>query len=324
MKTLVTVSVAILLTGFICTDLMAQRGGRGQGQQGNRNNQSAQQSQGRRGSGQNATAQNRQQQRGRGQAGQGQSGRGQAGQGQNGRGQNGQGQNGRGQGGNGRGQSNAAVTAQERNQLILMREEEKLARDVYIALNKKWGATIFANISRAESKHMQSVAGLLNRYRIPDPVVSNTPGSFTNPRFQQLYQSLVNEGTTSEVEALKVGLKVEEMDIADLRVAIQSTNKNDIKQVLQHLEQASRNHLRAFASQLQKAGGTYTSTQLSQNEFNDIASSNPGRGGNQGQQGNQARGRGRQGQGNGQTQRGRGSAQGNTKGKGQGGKGRGR
>ena len=309
MKTRLTISVALLLTGFISTDLMAQRGGRGQGQQGNRNNPSAKQTQGRRGSGQNATEQNAQQ-RGRRQAGQGQTGHGQAGQRQNGRGQS----------GNGRGQSNAMVTAQERHELILMREEEKLARDVYIALNKKWGATIFANISRAESKHMQSVAGLLNRYQIPDPVVSNRPGSFTNPRFQQLYQSLVNEGTASEVEALKVGLKIEEMDIADLRVAIQSTNNNDIKQVLQHLEQGSRNHLKAFALQLQKTGDTYTSTQLSQNEFNDIANSTPGRRGSQGQHGSQARGRERQGQGNGQAQRGRGNAQGNHKGNRPGGK----
>jgi hypothetical protein len=316
MKTLMTISVVLLLTGFLGTDLMAQRGGRGQGQQGNRNNQSAQQGQGRRGFGQNATGQNRQQQQGRGQAGQSQNGRGQAGQSQNGRGQR----------GNGRGQSSGTPTAQERNDLTLMREEEKLARDVYIALNKKWGATIFANISRAESKHMQAIAGLLNRYRIPDPVVSNTPGTFTNPRFQQLYQSLVNEGSVSGVEALKVGLKIEEMDIADLRVAIQASNKNDIKQVLQNLEQGSRNHLRAFASQLQQAGGTYVSTQLSQNEFNEIASSTPGRGGNQGRQGNQAQGQRRQGQGNGRVQRGRGNAQGSggNKGKGQGGKGRGR
>lgn len=308
MKKLMTISVALLLTGLFCHNLMAQRGGRGQGQHGNRNNQATQQNQGRRGFGQNTAGQNRQQQKGRGQAGQS--------------------QNGRGQRSNGRGQSNGTLTAQERNDLTLMREEEKLARDVYIALNKKWGATIFANISRAESKHMQAIAGLLNRYQIPDPVVSNTPGRFTNPRFQQLYQLLVKEGSVTGVDALKVGLKIEEMDIADLRVAIQASNNNNIKQVFRNLEQGSRNHLRAFASQLQKAGGTYASTQLSQNEFNEIANSKPGQGGNRGQQGNQVRGQRSQGSGNGRVQRGRGNAQGsggnNNKGKGQGGKGQGR
>ncbi len=64
-----------------------------------------------------------------------------------------------------------------------MREEEKLARDVYIAMGKKWNANIFSNIARAESRHMQAVAGLLSKYRIPDPIVNQTPGSLRLPSF---------------------------------------------------------------------------------------------------------------------------------------------
>ncbi len=316
MNKLMTISVTFLLFGIVSADLMAQRGGRGQGQPGSQNNQSVQKTRAGRSSATNSTGQNGQLQKGGNRAGRG----------QNQSGRSGPGQYRVGQGGSARGQSSGTLTAQESNELTLMREEEKLARDVYVALNQKWGATIFANISRAESKHMQAVAGLLNRYQIPDPVASNSPGAFTQPRFQQLYQSLVNEGSASLSDALKVGLKIEEMDIADLRNAIQSTSNNDIKQVFQHLEQGSRNHLRAFASQLRNTGGTYTSTQLSQLEFDAIANSTPGRGGNQGQKGNQAQGQRGQTRRNGQAQPGHGRAQGsgNNQGNGQGKKGRGR
>ncbi len=97
----------------------------------------------------------------------------------------------------------------------------------------------------------------------------------------------MESGSASLIDAIKVGLKIEEMDIADLRAAIQSTDNNDVKRVLQHLEQGSMNHLRAFAAQLERLGGTYVPTHLSQSEFSQIAISSAG------QRGNQGRGQGR-------------------------------
>jgi hypothetical protein len=273
----------IVVAAFSNADLLAQRGGPGKGRQGKQGAQNVQSNRGQQG-------------RGRG------SGQFERGQGQQ------QGQIGRGgqRGGNGKGQgSGGALAANERNELILMREEEKLARDVYTAMHKKWGTPVFANISRAESQHMKVLGGLLSRYNIPDPVGNNAPGAFTNPKFQQLYQSLVATGSASLMDAMKVGLKIEEMDIADLRQAIQSTDNNDLKRVYQHLEQGSQNHLRAFAMQLKRLGGTYTATSLNQNEFNSIANSRMGQNGGQG-------GRGRGGA------QGQGSNQGNNAGKGQG------
>jgi hypothetical protein len=154
-----------------------------------------------------------------------------------------------------------------------MREEEKLARDVYLAMQAKWDDRVFANIARAESRHMSAMAGILTRYGISDPVKNVQPGSFTAPQFQQLYQSLVAKGSSSLVDALQVGLKIEEMDIADLRTAMAATDRPDIKRVLQNLERGSQNHLRAFASRLNRAGGTYVATSLSQAEFDQIANS---------------------------------------------------
>jgi hypothetical protein len=301
---------AIVVAAFSNSELLAQRGGRGKG--GNQNSQANQPKRGQQGRGQAG--------RGQGQAGRGQ---GQGGQGQQGQGgQNGQ----RGGGGKGQG-SGGALATNERSELIMMREEEKLARDVYSAMQKKWGATIFANIARAESQHMQVIGGLLSKYQIPDPIVNNNPGTFSNPKFQTLYQQLVNTGSASLIDAMKVGLKIEEMDIADLRKAIQSTDNNDLKRVYQHLEQGSQNHLRAFSMQLKKLGGTYTATSLNQNDFDSIANSrtgpsgNQGRGGSRGQGNNQGNKAGK-GPGN-QNNAGRGNGQGNS-GRGNGGRGNGK
>ena len=200
--------------------------------------------------------------------------------------------------GQGRGQNlqmatGTSLSEAERQGLIFMREEEKLARDVYLAMQEKWGGRVFSNISQAETQHMSAIANLLARYRIPDPVTDNTPGKFTAVRFQELYKVLVETGSNSLTDALKVGLKIEEMDIADLRIAIQSSNSQDINRVFENLERGSRNHLRAFARQLKASGGTYDATNLSQSDFDQIASSGQERGGGQGRMRGRGKGKGR-------------------------------
>lgn len=208
---------------------------------------------------------------------------------QNAKGQAGQGRNAR----RGRSQSNEGnrLAESENLGLILLREEEKLARDVYTALNAKWGEQVFANISRAESQHMKAVGNLLTKYGIPDPIKTDAAGVFTAPQFQQLYNSLVATGSNSLADALKVGLKIEEMDIADLRVAIKATKNQDIQRVLGNLLRGSQNHLRAFARRLGMLGGTYVATSLSQSDFDQIASSKQQPGNSNGRMGGRSNGR---------------------------------
>lgn len=62
------------------------------------------------------------------------------------------------------------ISLEEKNGLLLMREEEKLAHDVYLKFEEKYGRNIFRNIGAAESRHMQAVLVLLDRYDIADPV----------------------------------------------------------------------------------------------------------------------------------------------------------
>lgn len=65
---------------------------------------------------------------------------------------------------------NEVISSAESTSLVFMREEEKLARDVYITMINKWGSKIFSNISTSEQTHMDAILMLLNKYNIPDPV----------------------------------------------------------------------------------------------------------------------------------------------------------
>ncbi|MDP2030099.1 MAG: DUF2202 domain-containing protein [Thiobacillus sp.] len=51
--------------------------------------------------------------------------------------------------------------------LLFMREEEKLARDVYLTLYETWGLAVFSNIASSEQSHMDALLKLLRTYRCP-------------------------------------------------------------------------------------------------------------------------------------------------------------
>lgn len=165
------------------------------------------------------------------------------------------------------------ITANERKWLVFMREEEKLARDVYTTLGNEWNLSIFSNIASSEQTHADAVKALLIRYGVEDPSVSDSVGVFTSPVIQQLYDDLTAEGRGSSLDALTVGAIIEDLDINDLDTAISETNKTDILQVYENLKKGSRNHLRAFIKSIEKNGGTYTPKYISQELFNSIISS---------------------------------------------------
>jgi hypothetical protein len=138
----------------------------------------------------------------------------------------------------------------EKATMMYIREEEKLARDVYIRMYEIWGATIFSNISVSEQRHMDAVLRLLIKYRIPDPAAGQPIGVFTNQELQELYASLVSRGQMSVLDAYWVGKIIEEKDILDLQDAINETHKADLDQVYGNLLKGSYNHLRAFNSHI--------------------------------------------------------------------------
>ncbi len=217
---------------------------------------------------------------------------------------------GNGNGGNGSGASvldlpAGELSAEEAASLLFMREEEKLARDVYNALNEIWGQATFSNIAASEQAHMDEIKLLLDRYGLADPALE--PASFTDPGLAALYDQLVAQGSLSLSEALKVGAAIEEIDILDLQERLAQTDNADIQQVYNNLMRGSYNHLNAFASALlTQTGETYQPQYLSAEAYAAIVTGQSGNG-NQGGQGQGGQGQGGQGQGqNGQGQGGQG------------------
>ncbi len=164
----------------------------------------------------------------------------------------------------------ARLSEAESKGLVRMREEEKLARDVYTTLGSQWNMRIFSNISASEQTHMDAMQSLLKGYGIKDPVSDDTIGSFTAPEMQQFYTSYTTKGSLSLLDALAVGAAIEEMDIRDIEVLKKGTTQADILTTYNHLQRGSRNHLRAFMKNIQAKGGTYTPQYLSQAEFDAV------------------------------------------------------
>jgi hypothetical protein len=198
------------------------------------------------------------------------------------------------------------VDDQEIADLLHMREEEKLARDVYITLGEQWDFPVFTNISKSEQQHMDAVGALLDRYGIEDPVGDNPVGVFTDPELQALYNQLVAQGSQSLAEALKVGATIEDVDIYDLQKAVADTDNADIQQVYKSLLAGSENHMRAFVGVLQQqTGETYTPQYIDQATFDAIMAASNGHGqgghgqGGHGQGGHGGHGQGGHGQGKG-------------------------
>lgn len=162
------------------------------------------------------------------------------------------------------------LSLEERAGLIFMREEEKLARDVYTALGSVWNVRIFSNIAQSEQTHTEAVRQLLEKYEISDPVVNDTVGVFTDPRFAELYTQLVEKGRASLVDALRVGAEIEDLDIRDLDREIAKTDNEDIAMVYEQLQRGSRNHLRAFVRQLSSNGASYEPQYITSDAFAQI------------------------------------------------------
>ena len=146
----------------------------------------------------------------------------------------------------------------EEADVLDMWEEEKLARDVYLALADIWQLPIFGNIALAEQKHMDLVWKLIETYGIVHSFTEDTPGVFPEGSpVAQLYSDFVARGAVSLVQALLVGVEIEDMDLFDLYEILEATENDHLELVFHNLAKGSRNHLRAFMRALEAQGGTY-------------------------------------------------------------------
>jgi len=164
----------------------------------------------------------------------------------------------------------APLTEQEKADMLFLREEEKLARDVYLLSYDLYGHIIFNNISNSEQTHMNSVYTLIMKYNLSDPAEGKQRGEFENAVLQNLYDSLASQSSVSLLAALKVGATIEDLDINDLDGNIGHTTKAYLLQVYSSLQCGSRNHLRNFVQQLEGLNGTYDPHFISMDHYNTI------------------------------------------------------
>jgi hypothetical protein len=192
-------------------------------------------------------------------------------------------------------QGSKTLDFNEQTHLEYMREEEKLARDVYIALGVRYPAMkIFGNIDDAEQRHTCAVCDMLKKYGVEDPNTNDNVGVFTGSDFGTYftaqYTDLVSRGSSNPIDALYVGAYIEEMDMIDINYCpeeiIQQKNgissesdcgkiysdNPDIQRLYTSLLQGSENHLRAFVRSIERrqGEGSYQAQVLTQDQVDAI------------------------------------------------------
>ena len=168
--------------------------------------------------------------------------------------------------------SPVAEASSDSEGILYMREEEKLARDVYLALYDMWGLRTFSNIAQAEQAHMDSVGALIGAQGLVDPVIGSQPGEFQNPDLASLYVALVDMGSQSPQDALMVGAIIEDLDIRDLETYLSETEDPNSMAVYANLLRGSENHMRSFARQLDRYGIAYEARYITPERLEAILS----------------------------------------------------
>jgi hypothetical protein len=183
----------------------------------------------------------------------------------------------------------------ETTHLVFMREEEKLARDVYITLGSMYPeARVFQNIQDSEEEHTGSVQEILTKYGLEDPNTDDELGVYTGEEwgeyFTKKYIELVEMGSKDLLSALYVGALIEELDMHDIVYCpveiVETVNTIDdatecgqvytdekaIQTLYQNLLNGSANHLIAFVKSIENiiGEGKYEAQYLSQDEVNVI------------------------------------------------------
>lgn len=163
---------------------------------------------------------------------------------------------------------NSSLTETDKDALLFMLEEEKLARDTYAYLDGLYNKGQFAKIKSSEQSHMDAIANLLEQFGITYYVMPH--GEFSDTDIQELYDQFILKGTIDSVNALEVGATIEDLDIVDLESYITDLSNPSIIGVFELLQCGSRNHLRGFTSALNVAGISYTPQFLTANAYDLI------------------------------------------------------
>lgn len=185
----------------------------------------------------------------------------------------------------------------EASHLTFMREEEKLARDVYLTFAQMYPEQpVFAEIAtKSEQTHTDTMRDKLEQFDLPDPnpAANDLPASiglYSGTEwgwyFMQKFAELTAKGSNSELDALYVGALIEELDMQDIAVCpkvmidagypepcgLNYTDEAVIQRSYRSLIDGSENHLRAYVGQIEAVIGigNYKAQYLSQEEVDAI------------------------------------------------------
>ena len=187
------------------------------------------------------------------------------------------------------------LDSNEITHLMFMREEEKLARDVYLTLGMLYpDLSIFGNIDDSEQRHTMAVKAMIEKYGYDDPNTNDNVGMYTGEDygwyFTEKYNQLVERAKTSELEALYVGAFIEELDMMDInqcpKVILETDNgindvtecgKNytdnpDIVKLYSSLIDGSISHLKGYVKNIEMniGEGNYQAQVLGQEEVDKL------------------------------------------------------
>lgn len=197
----------------------------------------------------------------------------------------------------GSGGNSTTLDNNETSHLTFMREEEKLARDVYLTFANLYPEQgVFANIATtSEQTHTDTIRDLLALYALPDPnpETNNLPtsiGVYTGEEwgwyFSEKFNALVTAGSRSELDALYVGALIEELDMHDIAdcpqvmvdagyndpCGLNYTDESATINAYSSLIDGSESHLRAYVGQIEAiiGEGNYQAQYLTQEEVDTI------------------------------------------------------
>ncbi len=161
------------------------------------------------------------------------------------------------------------LSNEQKYTLAYMWNEEKLAKDIYLALNEIFPSSTLYNIAtRSETSHQASVEALVAKYDLnilntedysggysAEALLPYSSGLYSIPELASLYETLYAKGSTSLQDALEVGCMVEVTDINDLEEdIITAGDAADLVAVFQNLQSGSYSHYWSFDSALKAMG----------------------------------------------------------------------
>lgn len=150
----------------------------------------------------------------------------------------------------------ADTTTEDGQSLAFMREEERLAHDLYTALGEKYDSVVWDRISASEQRHFDAVGRLLDIQGLDDPSEGKAAGTYDDATLQALYDDWYAAGSASEDAAFQAAIELEQRDIADLEATIADLDGDDeTTMVLTALLRASERHEASFTRWADGEGG---------------------------------------------------------------------